>query len=101
MPTEDRIGMPLYLTFLRVDRTKTNDCKRHLKTLPEKTNPGINLYYIANVFGDWDTCVWFEGNNNDNAMNFVQNKLATIPGVTLTYTMPTTPIKDYYKTHRK
>ena len=91
----------MYLTLLRIDRTKTNDCKRHLNALPEKPSHEINVYYIANVFGEWDTCVWFESNDNDHAMTFVQDKLATIPGVILTYTMPTAPIKDYFKTWRK
>ena len=98
---EDEIDLPMYVTLLRVDRTRTNDCLRHLKTLPEKTNPSINIYYVANVFGEWDNCIWFESNDNDHAMTFVQNKLATIPGVILTYTMPTSPIKEYYKTKRK
>ncbi len=93
--------MPMYLALLRVERRKTNNWKKHLNALPEKTNPGIRTYYVANVFGEWDYCVWFECSNNDHAMDFVQNKLATIPGVIHTYTLPTTPINEYWKTWRK
>jgi uncharacterized protein with GYD domain len=69
-----------------------------LKNLPKKTsNPGVKVYYIANVFGEWDNCVWFEANNHEHAMEFVQNHLSTITGVIHTYTLPTTPIQEYYK----
>ncbi len=89
--------MPMYMTFLKVDRTKTHDCLRHLKDLPEKPNAGINVWYVANVFGDWDNCVWYETNDNTYAIDWVQHQLANIPGVVQTYTLPTTPIKEYYK----
>lgn len=91
--------MPMYMTLLRIDRTKTHDCLRHLKDLPQKTNPDINIWYVANLFGEWDNCVWFETNDSHHAMDWVQNKLANIPGVVQTYTLPTTPIKEYYKNY--
>ena len=93
--------MPMYLALLKVDRTNANDWKKHLNALPEKTNSGIKTCYVANVFGQWDHCIWFEGDNNDHAMDYVQNKLAAIPGVTETYTLPTTPINEHWKTWRK
>lgn len=93
--------MPLYLTLMRVDRTKINDWQKHLNTLLQKTSPGIKPYYVANVFGEWDNCFMFESKDNDCAMDFVQNNLAKIPGVNLTYTMPTTLIKEYYKNRKK
>jgi len=90
--------LPFYWTLLRIDRTKTTNALKGLKTLPKKTtNPGVKVYYVANVFGEWDNCVWFEANDHEHAMDFVQNKLSTIPGVLHTYTLPTTPILEYYK----
>lgn len=90
--------MPFYWTLLRIDRTKTTDALKWLKNLPkENKRPNVKLYYTANIFGEWDNCVWYEAENHEDAMNYVQNKLAKIPGVVHTYTLPTTPIKDYYK----
>jgi len=69
-----------------------------LNNLPKKSaNPGIKVYYIGNVFGEWDNCVWFEAENNDHAMEYVQNTLSKIPGITHTYTWSTSPIQEYYK----
>ena len=93
--------MPFFWTFLKVNRAKTASAIRGLKKLPKKSpNPGIKVYYVANVFGEWDNCVWFEADNHDYAMDFVQNKLAKIPGIVQTYTLPTTPINEYF-TRRK
>ncbi len=90
--------MPFYWTLLRIDRSKTNNALKGLKALPKKTsNPGTKVYYVGNVFGEWDNCIWFEANNHEHAMEFVQNKLSTIPGVIHTYTMPTTPIQENFK----
>lgn len=89
--------LPLYWTFLRIDRTKTSNAMTHLKALPKKNSPRITLYYVGNVFGEWDNCIWFEAETHDHAMNFVQRKIAKIPGVVQTYTLPTTPVKRFYK----
>jgi len=90
--------MPLYWTFMRIDRTKTTNALKGLKALPKKSkNPGVKVYYVGNVFGEWDNCVWYEANNHEHAMEFVQHNLAPIPGVVHTYTLPTTPIQEYWK----
>lgn len=90
--------MTFYWTLLRIDRTKTADALKWMKNLPkENKKPHIKVYYVANIFGEWDNCVWFEAENHDHAMNYVQNKLAKIPGVVHTYTLPTTPIQEYYR----
>jgi len=84
---------------LRIDRTKTANAIRGLKNLPRKSNnPNVKVYYIANVFGEWDNCVWYEAVNHEHAMEYVQNTLSKIPGVVHTYTLPTTPIQEYYRT---
>ena len=89
--------LPVYMTLLKTERTRTKDALRCLKDLPENYNPNLRIYYVANVFGDWDNCVWFEADNHDYAMDFVQNKLAKVPGIINTYTLPTTPINSYFK----
>jgi len=94
---EDGTDLPMYVTLLRTERTRTRDALKQLKDLPENYNPNLRIYYVANVFGEWDNCVWFEADNHEHAMNFVQNKIATIPGIIHTYTLPTTPINEYFK----
>ncbi len=90
--------LPFYWTLLKVDRTKTTTTLNGFKKLSkESPNPGIKVYYVGNVFGEWDNCVWYWANNNEHAMNYVQNTLSKIPGVAYTYTLPTTPIHEYYK----
>jgi len=90
--------LPFFWTFLKVNRAKTASAIRGLKKLPKKSpNPGIKVYYVANVFGEWDNCVWFEANNSKHAMEYVQNTLSKIPGTIHTYTMPTAPIREYWK----
>lgn len=89
--------MPVYMTLLRTDRTKTNDALKGLGDLPKNYKRNLTVYYIANVFGEWDNCIWFEASDHDHAMDFVQNKIATIPGIIHTYTLPTTPINNYFE----
>jgi len=85
----------MYLLLVKISPGQTGDFVRALKNLPEKPTTGVTLHYTYNVFGAWDACIWFEADNHDNAMNFVQNKIRPIPGVIETYTMPTTSIKEY------
>ncbi len=90
--------MSFYWTLLKVDRTKAANALKGLKRLPkESPNPGIRVYYIANVFGEWDNCVWFEAKNNKHAIEYVQNTLSKIPGIVCTHTLPTSPVREYYK----
>ena len=90
--------LPYYWTLMKVDRAKATVCANGLKKLPKKSpNPGIKVYYVADVFGEWDNCVWFWANNNEHAMEYVQKNLSKIPGVVHTYTLPTSPIHEYYK----
>lgn len=87
--------MQWYLVLLKIDPNHTFDVLQNLKNLPENPTPGVNLRYSCNVFGTWDCCVWFEADNYDQAMSFIHKHIRTIPWVTETYAMPTTPIKEY------
>lgn len=87
--------MPKYLTLVKINPGQVGDFLKELKKLPEKPSTGVTLHYTYNVFGAWDCCIWFEADTHNNAMDFIQNKIATITGVRETVTMPTTPIKEY------
>jgi len=89
--------LPMYMTLVKTERARTKDTLKWLKDLPENYNPNLRIYYVANVFGEWDNCVWFDANNHDYAMEFVQNNIAKIPGIVHTYTLPTTAINNYFK----
>lgn len=85
----------MYLLLVKVNPEQINDFLREMKKLPDKPSTGVTLHYTYNIFGTWDCCIWFEADTHDNAMNFVQNKIAPIPGVRETQTLPTTTIKEY------
>lgn len=91
------MNMPIYITLLKTDQNTTTKVSTSLKSLTKTWKNNTHIYYVANVFGEWDQCVWFETDNYDHAMNFVQNRIQTIPGVNRTYTLPTTPIRKYFK----
>lgn len=59
------------------------------------SNFRTNAIFAYNVFGTWDACIWFDAENHDKATDFIVNKIRPISGVLETYTMPTTPIKEY------
>jgi uncharacterized protein with GYD domain len=87
-----------YWTWLKIDRIKSNAGSNALKKLPKKSpNPGIKVYYIADVFGEYDNCVWFEADDNKHAMEYVQKTLSKIPGVNYTKTYSTAPLREYWK----
>ena len=87
--------MNWYMVFLKIDPNHTEDVVQKLQGLPKNPMPDINLHYCYYVFGTWDACVWFRANNHDDAMNFVQKCIRTIPWITETHTLPTTVIREY------
>ena len=87
--------MNRYFVLLKTDPTRTNNVTQKLRSLPEQPYHGVRLYYTMNCFGTWDLAIWFEAENHDSVIDFVQTKIAPIPGVLQTYTIPTTPIKEY------
>jgi len=87
--------MNWYMVFLKIDPNVTDRVVHKLQTLKKNPMPNITLNYTYNVFGTWDTCLWFQANTHDQAMTFVQKYIRPIQGVTETYTVPTTIIKQY------
>ncbi len=94
---KDGLSLPLYMTLLRTDRARAKDAWKGLKALPENHSSNLRVWYVASVFGEWDSCVWFEVDKPEHAMDFVQNEISKIPGIIHTYTLPTTPINEYWK----
>ena len=64
---------------------------KSLRDLPEKPSTGVNLQYLMNIFGSWDVAMWFNAENSNRAVDFVQKKIGQISGVTDAYTVPTFP----------
>lgn len=86
-----------YLVLLKLNTTKTEKFTNALMSISERPSEGVSLNASYNVLGEWDVAVWFEANNNDEAVHFVGEKLRSIEGVVATLTMPATPIKEYRK----
>jgi len=63
--------------------------------MSERPMEGVRLSASYNVFGGWDIIVWFEADNNDDAVHFIGEKLRSVDGVIETLTMPATTIKEY------
>jgi hypothetical protein len=87
--------MNWYMVFLKVDPNHTNEVVQQLQRLNKNPMPDIDLQYCHYVFGTWDTCLWFQAESHDNAMNFVQKYIRPIPWVTETNVLPTTMLKEY------
>jgi uncharacterized protein with GYD domain len=86
-----------YLVLLKLNTTKMEKFISALMSISERPSEGVSLNASYNVLGEWDVAVWFEANNNDEAVHFVGEKLRSIEGVVATLTMPAMPIKEYRK----
>jgi uncharacterized protein with GYD domain len=84
-----------YLMLVKLNPTKTLDFFNGLMKLSEMPAEGVRLNASYSVFGDWDFAIWFEANNNDDAVHFVGEKIRSMDGVVESITMPATPIKEY------
>ena len=84
-----------YVVFIKVNPSKALSFYNELMSISERPWEGVKLYGSYNVFGEWDFAVWFEANNNENAVHFIGEKLRSIDGVIETMTMPATPVKEY------
>lgn len=92
---QEEKSMNKYFVLLKTNPTRTNDVIQKLRSLSERPFNGVRLYYTMNCFGSWDLAIWFEAKTHDNVIDFVHNKISPIPGITETYLVPTTPIKEY------
>jgi hypothetical protein len=83
--------MPEFLVLLKLNPTKIIEALDAVRNLEEKPVSGVNLLYSINIFGSWDAGVWINSNENAKALEFVQNKLRSLEGVTEVYPIPTFP----------
>ena len=88
-------SMQRYLVLVKLNPTKAEAFFNSLSSISSEPISGVKLNASYNVFGEWDIAVWFEADNNDDALHFVGDKLRPIEGVIETLTMPATPIKEY------
>ena len=84
-----------YLVLIKLNPAKTEPFYNALMKISERPSEGVRFNAAYNLFGEWDFAVWFEANNNDDAVHFVGEKIRVIDGVVETVTMPATPIKEY------
>ena len=83
--------MTEYLVLLKLDKGKVVKAIKSLRGLPGKPSPGVNLQYLMNIFGTWDVAMWFNAENPNKAVDFIQKKIGGISGVVDAYTVPTFP----------
>ena len=83
--------MTEYLVLLKLDQGKIVKAIKSLRDLPEKPSPGVNLQYLMNIFGTWDVAMWFNAENPNKAVDFVQKKISGVSGVVDAYAVPTFP----------
>jgi len=89
--SEVEFGVTEYLVLLKLNPAKIVNAISALRDLPEKPSPGVNLQYVMNVFGTWDVAMWFNTDNSDKAIDFINKKISQISGVVDAYTVPTFP----------
>ena len=87
--------MQKFLLFVKLNPAKTENFYNSLMKITEMPSEGVRLNASYNVFGEWDFAIWFEANNNDDAVHFVGEKIRSIDGVIESITMPATPIKEF------
>ncbi len=84
-----------YLLLVKLNPAKTESFTNSIMKISEMPSEGVRLSATYSVFGEWDFAIWFEANNNDNAVHFVGEKIRAIDGVIESVTMPATPVKEY------
>ncbi len=93
--------MPEYLVLLKLDSKSLRDAIRRLRSLPEKPRPGVKLCYTMDIFGDWDLGLLINTNNEDNALDFLNESLDEIPGVVRAYVLSGSPHRQMQKTRKQ
>jgi DNA-binding Lrp family transcriptional regulator len=93
--------MPEYLVLLKLDSKSLRDAIRRLRSLPEKPRPGVKLCYTMDIFGDWDLGLLINTNNEDNALDFLNESIDEIPGVVRAYVLSGSPHRQMQKTRKQ
>ena len=87
---EERI-MPEYLVLLKVNPAKLAETLEGIRKMEQKPVAGVNLRYTINIFGSWDAGLWVKAEETAQTLQFVQEKLKKLDGVTDIYPIPTFP----------
>jgi DNA-binding Lrp family transcriptional regulator len=90
--------MPEYLVLLKLDSRKIRDAIGHLRNFSEKPRSGVRLRYTMDIFGDWDLGLLVDTDNEDSALNFLNENIDEIPGVVKAYILSGSPHRQIQKT---
>lgn len=83
--------MPEYLVLMKLNPVKIVDTLSDIRKMEEKPISGVDLCYSMNIFGAWDVGIWINAENSSEVLEFVQNKVKKLNGVSDVYTVPTFP----------
>ena len=83
--------MSEYLVLLKINPGRIVETLGAIRNLSNAPVPGVNLYYAMNIFGAWDVGIWLNAENSSEVLEFVQEKVKRLKGVTDVYTVPTFP----------
>lgn len=83
--------MPEYLVLLKLNPGRLIDTLGAIRSFPAIPVPGVEICYSMNIFGVWDVGIWINADNSGQALEFVQNKVKDVLGVSEVYTVPTFP----------
>ena len=90
--------MPEYLVLLKLDSRRIRDAIGSLRNLSGKPRPGVTLRYTMDIFGDWDLGLLINSNNEDKALEFLDEDIDEIPGVVRAYILSGSPHRQIQKT---
>lgn len=93
--------MPEYLILLKLDSRRIRDVIGNLRDLPGKPRPGVTLRYTLDIFGDWDIGLLINSNNEDDALDFLNENIDEIPGVIRAYILSGSPQRQIQKTKKQ
>jgi uncharacterized protein with GYD domain len=86
-----------YLLLIKLSPNMAAKLYEPLMEYNEIPMKGVKLEEAYQVFGEWDFAVLFQADTNANALQFVSDRIRLIEGVTETFTIPLSPIKNYQK----
>ncbi len=93
--------MPEYLVLLKLDSKSLREAIGRLRNLPEEPRPGVKLCYTMDILGDWDLGLLINTNNEDGALDFLNEDIDEIPGVVRAYILSGSPHRRIQKTRKK
>ena len=83
--------MPEYLVLLKLNPGSLIDTLGAIRSFSTMSVPGVDICYSMNIFGVWDVGIWINADNSGQVLEFVQNKVKDVTGVSEVYTVPTFP----------